>query len=174
MIVSAKVRQRTTGSDNGGLKCQCPVQSINDPQDSMAGTPDSTTPEIKNKARRVVVLTVMAGAILTIIGVRFWLFPYSATMTFGLNPEQPGSGYERMISLRDIWLGLLAIAFAVFREWRALCLWFALGAIVCWVDATLVIDAEGPAYAIGFHIASGVFCLALAVSSWQLYKREQR
>lgn len=126
------------------------------------------------KARRVIGLSLIAGAILTIIGIRFWLFPYQATMTFGLDPDNPGIGYEQMISLRDIWLGLLAIAFAALKEWRALALWFAFGAIVCWVDATLVIAANGPRLAIAFHIASGVFCLALAVSCWQLYKRVGR
>ena len=82
------------------------------------------------KARRVIGLSLIAGAILTIIGIRFWLFPYQATMTFGLDPDNPGIGYEQMISLRDIWLGLLAIAFAALKEWRALAHWFAFGALL--------------------------------------------
>ncbi|MEO1206181.1 MAG: DUF4267 domain-containing protein [Pseudomonadota bacterium] len=126
------------------------------------------------KPQRVVGLTLIAGAILTIIGIRFWVFPDQATSTFGLDPDNPGLGFERMISLRDIWLGLLAVGFALLREWRALMLWFGLGALVCWADATLVINADGPTAAVAFHAVSGIFCLALAVSCWQLYKRESQ
>lgn len=121
--------------------------------------------------QRVTSLSVLTGIILTVIGLRFWFVPDSATLTFGLDPQQPGNSFERVIALRDVWLGLLAIAFALLSEWRALSLWFGLGALVCWADATLVVSADGPMAAIAFHAASGVFCLVLAVRCWQLYKR---
>ena len=65
--------------------------------------------------------------LLTVIGIRYFLAPEGAARTFGV-PGRP-AGYELhyIIGLRNVWLGLLAVAFAVLREWRALALWFAHG-----------------------------------------------
>ena len=73
--------------------------------------------------------------LLTVIGVRYFVTPEGAARTFGV-PGRP-AGYELyyIIGLRNVWLGLLAVAFAALREWRALALWFAIGAIVCFADA---------------------------------------
>ncbi len=123
------------------------------------------------KSQRVMVLAVFVGLVLTLIGLRFWFVPSSANFTFGVGEAPAFPNLERVIALRDVWLGLLAIAFGLLREWRALALWFALGVLVCLGDASLVFGANGPALAVAFHVASGLLCAVLAVSSWQLYKR---
>lgn len=127
-----------------------------------------------SQAQRVVVLGVFVGLVLTVIGIRFWLTPEAATVTFGLGAEPQRPALAWVIALRDVWLGLLAVLFALLREWRALSCWFALGALVCFGDAAIVAGAQGPALAIGFHAASGALCLVLAVSAWHLYKRAAR
>ncbi len=124
-----------------------------------------------SKAQQVAVFAVLFGVVLTLIGVRFWLVPSSATVTFGIGAEPPHPTLEWVIALRDVWLGLLAVLFGILRDWRALTCWFALAAFVCFGDAAIVASVPGPALAVGFHAVSGVLCLVLAVSAWQLYKR---
>ncbi len=87
------------------------------------------------KQRLILTLGIIGGVLLTVIGVRYFVTPEGAARTFGV-PDRP-AGYELyyIIGLRNVWLGLLAVAFAALREWRALALWFALGAIVCFADA---------------------------------------
>jgi len=126
---------------------------------------------MRTKQQRVMALGLIVGSILSVIGIRFWFFPESAALTFGA----PGPGNEtalaQIIALRDVWLGLLAIAFALMSEWRALMVWFALGAWVCFIDATIAAGNGGHPAAIGFHVGSGVLCLILTRSCWQLANR---
>ena len=126
------------------------------------------TPEERKKHRHVVWLGAFAGALLFIIGVRFLLVPESAQFTFGLANAEPGSaGLHYVIGLRDLWLGALAVIFAVLRDWRSLGLWLLMGALVCWADATIVSANNGPPLAIAFHVLSGVFCLILGSGAWR-------
>ena len=60
-------------------------------------------------------------------------------------PDRPlGHELYYIIGLRNVWLGLLAIAFAALREWRALALWFTFGAIVCFADASIAYTLDRP------------------------------
>lgn len=106
------------------------------------------------------------GALLTVIGVRYFVTPEQAALTFGV-PRRPG-GYElhHIIGLRNVWLGLLAIAFAALREWRALALWFALGTIVCFADAAIAASSTGRLPQIAFHTGCGIASAALAAVCW--------
>ncbi len=112
--------------------------------------------------RWVAALGVIAGVLLAVIGIRFFLMPESAARTFGV-PARP-EGYELyyIIGLRNVWLGLLAVAFALLREWRALALWFAMGAIVCFADALIAASSTGRLPQVAFHTGCGVACIALA------------
>ena len=96
------------------------------------------------------------------IGVRYFLTPEGAARTFGV-PGRPG-GYELyyIIGLRNVWLGALAVAFALLREWRALALWFGFGALVCFADAGIAAGSTGRWPQIAFHVGCGVACLVLA------------
>lgn len=120
---------------------------------------------------RLTVLGVLVGAVLGIIGIRFLLVPEAARFTFGLPDESGLAELAAVIAFRDLWLGLLAIVFAVLKDWRALGVWLALGAVVCVADAALVAVSGGPAAAIAFHTGSGLLCAGLAVRCWQLYTR---
>lgn len=115
----------------------------------------------------VVWLGVFAGALLFLIGVRFLVVPDQAAMTFGLAREISGSELHQVVGLRDLWLGGLAIVFAFGKMWRALSLWFLFAVPVCWIDAVIAAHSSGWAWAVGFHIASGVFCLILAWAAWR-------
>lgn len=119
----------------------------------------------------IVVLGLLGGLLLTVIGVRYFVMPEQAARTFGV-PGRP-AGYELhyIIGLRNAWLGLLAIAFAALREWRALALWFALGAIVCFADAAIAASSTGRLPQVTFHIACGVACAVLAVVCWRVAAR---
>ena len=87
----------------------------------------------------------------------------SAAYTFGL--AEPPTGYEMhyIIALRNVWLGLLAIAFVLFRQWYALTLWFGLGVFVCFADAAIAASSSGGTAQVAFHMSSGVLCAGLAV-----------
>ncbi len=107
---------------------------------------------------RLVWLSLFAGGLLTLIGIRFMIVPESAAFTFGVGVDQPGTELHHIIGVRDIWLGGLAVLFAILREWRALAAWFILAAGVCFYDAGIVFTTTAHAWAIAFHCGSGVFC----------------
>jgi hypothetical protein len=111
---------------------------------------------------------LLGGVLLTVIGIRYFVVPEQAARTFGV-PGRPG-GYELhyIIGLRNVWLGLLAIAFAALREWRALALWFALGTIVCFADAAIAASSTGRLPKVAFHIACGCACVVLAIVCWRV------
>jgi hypothetical protein len=113
-------------------------------------------------------ICLVGGALLAAIGVRYMLVPEQAARTFGV-PGRP-SGYELhyIIGLRNLWLGGLAIAFATLRQWLALALWFAMGAIVCFADAGIAASSIGRLPHIAFHTGCGLACIALAVAAWRV------
>jgi len=121
----------------------------------------------KLTAAHLVWLGVFAGGLLFLIGVRFLVMPDQAIFTFGLGDAPEGPALHYVIGLRDLWLGALAIAFALLHEWRALALWLLMGALVCWADAAIVATNNGPALALAFHIGSGLFCLAVGLGAWR-------
>jgi hypothetical protein len=116
----------------------------------------------------IVVLGILGGLLLTVIGVRYFLMPEQAARTFGVPGRPAGYDLHYIVGLRNVWLGLLAVAFAALREWRALALWFALGTIVCLADAAIAATATGRLPQIAFHIACGVACAVLAVVCWRV------
>ena len=117
--------------------------------------------------RYLLVLCLLGGILLTFIGVRYLLLPEQAAHTFGLPAHPVGHELHAIIGVRNVWLGLLAIGFAALRQWRALALWFALGALVCFADATIVAGARGSLPAFAFHVGSGLCCLALLSAVWR-------
>jgi Domain of unknown function (DUF4267) len=112
-------------------------------------------------------ISFLGGVLLTVIGVRYLLLPEQAARTFGLPAHLAGHELHAIVGLRNVWLGLLAVGFAVLRQWRALALWFALGALVCFADAAIVAGAGGPLPALAFHVGSGLACLALLAAIWR-------
>lgn len=131
-------------------------------------TPDDKAPR---KTRHLVWLGVFAGLVLTAIGVRFMIDPRAAQHTFGLAKGLLERDLHLVIGLRDVWLGGLAAAFALLKDWRALALWLGLGAVVCVADAAIVAASTGKWWAISFHLGSAVFCGWLAVACWRAWRR---
>lgn len=125
-------------------------------------------PSKERKQLLILAGCLIGGVLLTVIGIRFFITPESAARTFGV-PGRP-EGYELyyVIGLRNVWLGLLAVAFAAMREWRALALWFALGAIVCFADGSIAASSTGRVPQVAFHFACGVACVGLAAGCWRL------
>lgn len=123
------------------------------------------------KHRHLLWLGVLAGAVLAVIGARFLIVPDQAARTFGLGREIVGQELYHVIGLRDLWLGALAVLLALLREWRALALWLALGALVCLGDAAIVARSTAKWRAIGFHLGSAVFCGWLAAACWRAWRR---
>ena len=121
--------------------------------------------------RWVIALCFIGGVLLAVIGVRFLLMPESAARTFGVPGRPEGHELYTIIGLRNVWLGLLAVAFAALREWRALALWFALGAIVCFADGSLAASSTGRVPQVAFHIGCGLACIGLAAGCWRLGRR---
>jgi hypothetical protein len=121
--------------------------------------------------RWVLVFSLIGGVLLTIIGVRYFLTPEGAARTFGV-PGRP-AGYELyyVIGLRNVWLELLAVAFALLREWRALALWFAMGAVVCFADAAIAASSTGRLPQVAFHAGGGLAFIGLAAGCSRLWKR---
>jgi len=117
------------------------------------------------RRERVMAFGLLAGAILTIIGIRFLIWPDDATFTFGLEAGEKNLGLLYVIGLRDVWLGVLAIIFALWRAITPLSWWFLLGAVVCFSDALVVNAFSGPLAAIVFHVLSGFFCSAVGLAA---------
>ncbi len=114
------------------------------------------------------VASILAGLLLAVIGVRFLVVPDQAARTFGLAKVISGSELQFIIGLRDVWLGGLAVAFAVLKEWRALALWFGLGTLVCFSDAAIAATSSGRTGPVVFHLVCGVACAVIAALSWRV------
>lgn len=114
---------------------------------------------------------LIGGVLLTVIGIRYLLTPESAARTFGVPGRPEGHELYYIIGLRNVWLGLLAVAFAALREWRALALWFALGAIVCFADGSIAASSTGRLPQVAFHFGCGLACIGLAAGCWRLGRR---
>jgi hypothetical protein len=123
--------------------------------------------------RRILAFAGLAGLALTIIGVRFFLWPEAASRFFGFIGKPNGFQLHAVVGLRDVWLGGLAIAMVWMAEWRLLTVWLALGALVCFGDAGIVFAARGKPLGILFHLGSGVFMIALAMLAWRRMRRDQ-
>jgi hypothetical protein len=127
------------------------------------------------RTRRIVVaLAIVGGLLLTVIGVRYFLVPQSAARTFGV-PGRP-AGYElhHIIGLRNVWLGLLAVAFAAVREWRALALWFTGAVVVCFADSLIAARSTGGVPQVAFHVGCGIASAVLAGLCWRAARKPSR
>ena len=122
--------------------------------------------------RWILGICLVGGAMLTVIGIRYLLVPTSAAITFGVAVPATGAEFHYIIGLRNVWLGLLAIGFAILREWRALTLWFGLGTVVCFADAAIAATSSGKLPQVAFHVSAGVACLALAFVIPRVTRRE--
>ncbi len=111
-------------------------------------------------------LAIAAGVALAVIGVRFGLVPRSAARFFGIDAPASPAHLHYVIALRDIWLGLLLIVFALLRDWRSMALWLAFGAAVCFADAVIVANATAWTGPLLFHVMSGIYCATLAIMCW--------
>lgn len=118
-------------------------------------------------------LAVACGVVLLVIGIRFLVVPRQAARFFGIdNPSGP-LDMHLVVSLRDLWLAALLIGLALLREWRALAMCLGLGAVVCLGDAAIVARSSGRVAAIAFHLASGIYCGAIAWAAWRRHVRGQ-
>ena len=104
---------------------------------------------------------------LAIIGARYFINPEHAARTFGVPDRPKGHELYYIIGLRNVWLGLLAVAFAALREWRALALWFGLAVVVCFADAAIVAGSTGRVPQVAFHVGCGLACIGLAIGCWR-------
>ncbi len=121
--------------------------------------------------RLVLVLCLFGGALLTLIGIRYFLVPQSAARTFGVPGRPAGFELHYIIGLRNVWLGLLAVAFAALREWRALALWFTAAVVVCFADGLIAASSTGAVTQVAFHFGCGVASAVLAALCWRASRR---
>lgn len=124
-----------------------------------------------SEKRHLVWLGIFAGMVLTVIGIRFIAVPQDAAFTFGLGHEIVGDELHHVVAMRDLWLGLMAVALAGLREWRALGLWFVMGAAVCVADAAIVASTTAKWWALTFHLSSGLFCGWVGIACLRHAKR---
>jgi hypothetical protein len=117
-----------------------------------------------DKRRWIIAVGLAGGTLLAVIGIRYLWVPESAARTFGVSGRPTGHELYYIIGLRNLWLGLLAVGFALWREWRALQLWFATGMIVCFADASIAATSTGHVPQVIFHVTCGVVCAALTAA----------
>jgi hypothetical protein len=117
----------------------------------------------------VIWFSIATGAVLCAIGLRFLVLPEIAAEFFGIDQRMPGIAPHAAIALRDLWLGLLLITFAVFQKWQEIAIWLGIGALVCLGDASIAMMSSGRWVSVSFHVASGVFCAWLAIAAWRLH-----
>ncbi len=127
---------------------------------------------LSDREKWIIAISLIGGALLTIIGIRYLLVPESAAFTFGVSEPPAGHELHHIIGLRNVWLGLLAIGFAILREWRALTLWFGIGTVVCFADAAIAATSSGKLPQVAFHVGAGVICLALTFVIPRVTRRE--
>lgn len=125
-------------------------------------------------ARIALVVGALAGIALTVIGIRFLAWPEAAARFFGVGPRPAGVELHGVVGLRDVWLGLMALAFAFLRDYRALALWLGLATLVCLGDAAIVAASTGKPSAIAFHLASGIITAAAGWGCWRVYRRRTK
>ena len=125
---------------------------------------------VNRHVKLIRILALATGFILFLIGVRFLLQPELAATFFGIDRRAPGFAPHAAIALRDLWLGALLMVFAALRDWRAVALWLAFGALVCFGDALIATSSSGRWVSIAFHVGSGVLCSALAAVAWRIRK----
>ena len=118
---------------------------------------------LKGRQRLILGICVAGGALLAVIGVRYLLVPESAARTFGVPARPAGFELYYIIGLRNLWLGLLAVGLALLRQWQALALWFAMGAVVCFADAAIAATSTGRLPQVAFHVACGIACIVLGL-----------
>jgi hypothetical protein len=126
------------------------------------------------RQRLIAAACLVGGVLLTVIGIRYFLVPQSAARTFGVPGRPAGFELHYVVGLRNVWLGLLAIAFAALREWRALALWLAAATVVCLADAFIVATSTGGVPQMSFHLACGIASAVLAALCWQLARKAGR
>ena len=127
-----------------------------------------------SRRERVIGYGWFAALVLAVIGVRFLAWPESAAYTFGIgdtggvgdNGAHPNFGLHYIVGLRDIWLAGLIMFAAWTKSMELLCVWFVLGAAVCFSDAVIVIHLSGPWQAVLFHVLSGTFCAGVALATY--------
>jgi hypothetical protein len=126
----------------------------------------------RRKRGWLAVVAMAGGLLLAFIGLRYLLMPEQAAATFGLPKRPTGHELYHLVGLRNLWLGLLAVALATLRQWRALALWFAMATIVCFADAGIAANSTGKLPQIVFHVSCGVASAVLAMMLWRLAARE--
>jgi hypothetical protein len=119
-------------------------------------------------------ICLLGGALLTFIGIRYFLVPHAAARTFGVPGRPTGFELHYIVGLRNVWLGLLAVALALMREWRALALWFTGAVAVCFFDATIVARSTGGLPQLAFHVSCGAASVILAILCWRTARRAAR
>jgi hypothetical protein len=122
-----------------------------------------SSPRLFGLERLALVVCVLGGALLTVIGIRYLLVPESAAYTFGVADRPMGFELHYIIGVRNVWLGLLAMALAAMRQWRGLAVWFGICVIVCFADAAIAFTSSGRPAQVAFHIGSGIVCVALTL-----------
>lgn len=141
----------------------------------MPPVPDDSTfiaPQNPRRDRRVLILAWLAGAALTVIGLRFFFWPDSAARFFGFIGRPNGFHLHTVIGLRDLWLGAIMLSIVAVGEWRLLTVWLGFGALVCFGDAGIVFGADGRPLGVLFHLLSGVFMTVLAILAWRRARRD--
>jgi hypothetical protein len=113
---------------------------------------------------------IVVGVVLAGIGIRFIVDPDVAATFFGIGQGTYRTSFHHVIAVRDIWLGVLAIALAALKEWRALALWLGLGTLVCFADAGIAAAGSGRFLSLAFHLGSGVLLAVLTGAAWRLSK----
>ena len=122
--------------------------------------------------RWILGICLVGGVLLAVIGVRYFLTPDGAARSFGVTARPLGYEFHYIIGLRNVWLGLMAVAFALLRDWRALTLWFGFGAIVCFADAAIAASSTGRWPQIAFHVGCGVACILLAAFAERRWRKQ--
>jgi hypothetical protein len=122
---------------------------------------------------RILLLASLAGVGLIVIGIRFLIWPEAAARFFGFIGRPFGHQMHTVVALRDLWLGIVAVAMVMLREWRLLTVWLAAGALVCFGDAGVIWSARGRKLGFAFHLLSGVFMTVLAILAWRRVRRDR-
>jgi hypothetical protein len=133
----------------------------------------SSVKESRTSRLVLILLCLLGGFLMTVIGVGYFVVPEQVARAFGV-PGRP-AGYElhHIIGLRNVWLGLLAVALAALREWRGLALWFTGAVAVCLADGLIAATSTGAIPQVALHFGCGIASAVLAVRCWRVAPRKR-
>lgn len=117
------------------------------------------------------IIGYLFGAGLVFIGGRFLIAPEVGERGYGLIYNQPGNAFHYIKGIRDVFAGLLFIAFTAANWRKPLAVVMLLGSLIPVVDMIIVLTS--PTVVVGAEWIHGTTAVAIWIYSYFLLRQRQ-